>query len=926
MTGSPIEGRLVAVAVAVLFVATAPAVAGPGSATAAGEIGNAWTATATGELRQTDAGDLLVEIENESVNGTPAVTVAVDGTAVAEEVEPEGSATLTYRVPAGDLPDRDLDGVNVTVTDDEGERLLHRTGVDLRHVSLADDGGDFTDEGGLSLPVESRVGVPNGTSVELTVRPESGDAYTVSAEVRGASATISRSGVEPALESPGTVVVADADGGVTVAGETTVPLVEVGAAHAQASRDAEAVALTSPLLLDGVEYAVVVRTTGPDGRLVRTATAEGQSLGLTVDGLASADEVVVEVVVDGKAVVSQRASRSPEATGEVQADGTELAIEGFDAGSVKALWVETATGTELLENVSLTDAGVNLSDTGTRFAGDGGYLVVVFTDAEPVVVRVGDLERMGTLVTQNSENEPGPVSGSLLPDLAGFEPPFGLPLWAFVVALGAVLVLLGAVGYWLLKKFGMAPGGGSTAQVPTGTLAVEFVDDHLGEAYGKRTVVKAVQQDGDGSRRLTVEGGSASKQVPTGRWSLQSTDGEHYATVDVREGETVSETVRLPPVRRKLRFVDAETSDPVSDVDVSYDTDYGTGRSTRTAGGGTATLVFSPQAESVELEADHEGYETRRIRGLGGNSTVRLTPLTGSLAVGVSVDGTGVPGVEVTATPRQDWIAERDGQRTATTDDGGTARFDDLPVGDYRVDAGLAGEWFRDGRSEARVEGDSLTRAEVDVAFEFDLSPTQRRRLDELRQAARGLGESSRLDTAIQRYYGGAIEDVLDVVEGLPDEDARFATTSVPPGEVADALLDAAAAGVDAVETAMGTKHNVDLFSACSNLSPAGVEPSSPDAGTLFSLLAEERVAQRSRVREKLREVERRIDEERGEVATLSPASELHEEVAAVVRNHRDGDELRMAATAFVALALLGAVEELFAHRELRKRLEQTVF
>ncbi|MFC7058522.1 hypothetical protein ACFQQG_10460 [Halovenus salina] len=62
------------------------------------------------------------------------------------------------------------------------------------------------------------------------------------------------------------------------------------------------------------------------------------------------------------------------------------------------------------------------------------------------------------------------------------------------------------------------------------------------------------------------------------------------------------------------------------------------------------------------------------------------------------------------------------------------------------------------------------------------------------------------------------------------------------------------------------------------------------------------------------------------ELAEVSPTREMWEGLRDLLRDQGGLDELEVAASIFVALLMLDAVESVFEHRELRKRLEQTVY
>jgi hypothetical protein len=352
----------------------------------------------------------------------------------------------------------------------------------------------------------------------------------------------------------------------------------------------------------------------------------------------------------------------------------------------------------------------------------------------------------------------------------------------------------------------------------------------------------------------------------------------------------------------------------------------------QTGDGGQVRFDPPPEAETVALVVDHEKYQEatveRELPKDGLNETIELSQRPGQLRVQSRIDGVATGGMNIKIVPEEpalERLYSGEGTKEATTDESGEYVDDRLLVGRYRVSLAPPKqlEHLFETRDDRAVVDQPAETVTLEASFTWSLSAPQRDRIDRIRTELRDVTAKSGVDVAIPQYYASVVETVLDAVESFPERGHYFAEIDADPDTVADATLDAAAEATETISEAMSTKRNLDLFTACSDMSAANVRWTGDfHMKTLIERLNEDPMAARRAFAARADEVADRIDAERGSLSEIAPAREMLERVD-IDGSGRGADGI---VSVHVAILLLDAIEELFEHRELTERLSRTVF
>lgn len=494
-----------------------------------------------------------------------------------------------------------------------------------------------------------------------------------------------------------------------------------------------------------------------------------------------------------------------------------------------------------------------------------------------------------------------------------------------VAASGALLGVVASVGGYRL--LGSAGGSGSTVF----TVDVKVTDGE--RKLQGRTAVAYEEVGGDRSGNQTVRNGTGQVKLPDrGKWELtaasKTSSGVHRSdsvTVNKRSSD-VSFVITLPT---QVTVVDKTSGEPITDAVVQRED----GSTTTTGRDGTVTLDAPDDGASERVEIDHKKYRTAEQTVKFGNRsdrTVKLEPRTGRLQIVSQIDGVPTESIELHVAPEQgeQYLQERTEEIQATTGRDGVATLDGVMIGQYRVRVPTPNGYsdlFEGSKKRVTVGEGQTAKAEVNTRFTWTLSTDQRSRIDRIRRDVDALSNDSRRDTTIPQYYGSVVESMLDAVEALPSSGHQFVTTSMDPDTTADATLDAAERTVEAINDAMTTKRNVDLFAACTDMPNREITWSGEfEIVELLDRLDSEPAAQRNEVKERYESVADLIESRRGGVSEIGPAKEMHQRAWEMVRETNRGDEATV--TAYTALLMLDAIEELFEHDALHERLSRTVF
>lgn len=867
-----------------------------------------------------------------------------------ETVEPSPDATdgneTTYTVSVAELavPKNDMSNASVTVAPDNGTAVTE--GVDLRTLTFA--GGDATVSGDtIRVPVQRALGYTNGSTVDATLAGDGTPVADASFQYGAGSAgnlSVTLDAAQVRLPPSQGVTLSAANGNGTDLNLRAL----TDASTAVERVDDRTLRVSSLLLADGVDYDLVATEPATNATFAATATASDGAVTLSGEALAGASELAVSAYRNGSAVfedVPYERGGASVASANVTDNGTAVAIANSSV-SANETTVWLANSTRYVDaSVPVEDGTVNLTGSDYRLNENASYRLVV-TGEQVVRAEVAgnasandSLTYAASAVNESTGGDGDDSGGGIL----GLSP---------VVLVGggvAASIVFGGIAFVVYRsrsgpstpsgqQGGAAGSGGSSPTTHDATIRVE--DAATGstvsaEVRATREANNAAFQNSSprGEVSETLTNGRGTLTLARGKWNIEVASNGASEQMRVNVKGDSRQRVELGPKQATVTVRD-DGGDPLSDVAVTCTPDEGRERNDRTGRDGKATFDVPLAADEVEVSADHEKYDgdaaTASVAGGDATATLRLSPLTGGLDVTATVEGSPVAGLPVAVEPAGEGVAELGAsRRTAETDAEGVAGFEDLLVGEYEVEVSIpgGGNAFSVGTERARVRDGRVARETLDAGFEFGLSRNQRDRITSVRQEVDELVSISGRDVAIQRYYGSVVTDLLETVERLPREGHRFARADADPDAVADALLDVAESSAELVNEAMTTKRNSDLFGACVDMPDHRVEwTDGYDVETLFELLDSDRKNQRQTVLTQLRSVDDRINDERSDLASVSPARELWDRVKAFVNEQRDDDPVRGAAVAFAAGGLLDAVDELFDHDELRDRLERTVF
>ncbi|WP_408960448.1 hypothetical protein [Natrinema sp. 74] len=502
--------------------------------------------------------------------------------------------------------------------------------------------------------------------------------------------------------------------------------------------------------------------------------------------------------------------------------------------------------------------------------------------------------------------------------------PLEVALWPHGLAISGVL--LGAT---------LAPGTyyllGFSAGVDRNTgFTVDVTVTDGNQPLSGRTKIgyRRVDDTSADANKVTISDGVGRLRVPKqGTWNIAAKHGSHDSdVVKVSKRKTSATlTVSFPAT---VTVTDRTDGEPIDGAAITR-MDNG---STETADAtGTVTLEPEEPGSRVEIELTHEKYEDRTETiefTQNGDRTVKLAPRTGRVRLLSRVDGVQTPSMPLRLSPRETVVQDRYGTISMTSDRDALATCEGLLIGQYRADIDAPDgrdHLFDGGKSILTVREDRSTKVEVDARFTWSLSSTHQDQIDRLRRKVRSLSDHSGRDTTIPRYYGSVVLAILETVESLPAAGHHFAHSEAEPDAVADALLAAAESAIGAINDAMTTKRNVDLFAACADMPDPDVAwDGDCELETVLEWLESDAMTQRNELKSRYETVTSQVETERESVSEAAPAEEMLRRAWALGSDAGRGTEAIV--TIYAALLLLEAVEDVFEHDPLRDRLSRTVF
>lgn len=893
------------------------------------------------------------------------VTVRVEN-GKSETLSPDDTADnqSTYSVSVASLSARDTDLSNASVTVETANGTELTEYVDLRTLRFDGSADPTFSNGTLRVPLSRSLGYADGDSADVTLAGDGDAIADATVEYGNDTAVLAVSLDAGAVHLPpskGTTLSA------SHGNDTDVDLWGLTRAATSVERlDGQTLSVVSPLFADGVDYDVVMVETTTNATFASDVTASDGAVTVSDETLASANELAVSAYRNGSSVFEDVLYERETASAEnatVTENGTAVALsESSLTADGASVWLTNSTqyvrATAPVENgtvnLSATDYRLNPNASyrllvageetiraivaGNESASDSGNDSLTYAAAAGNEPANGSDADSGNETTNADEDDADGILSSVLDR----DPVVlvGAGVGGSVLLFGVVIVVIRFTGGNSTPDGSQDGGAGAGSSGQSGHEAKLRVRDDATDSTVSAEVTArpaannaAHQSSRSESKQTTLSNGRGSMTLEPGKWVVEAESHgvSEQKRIDVQRDTHLS--FDLGPKQVEVTVTDDARS-PLSDVPVSGTPDEGRQRTGRTDRNGEVDFDVPLAAETVDVSADPEKYDadtaTVRVADGGGATTLGLRPLTGGVELTATVDGTPIAGVPVELRPKEESLRNLgETGRTATTGDDGIASFDGLLVGEYEAEMDAPGgrDAYAVDVERVQVRDGRVARQTLDASFEFGLSRNQRDRVASVRQDVDGLVSATGRDVAIPRYYGSVVTALLDTIERLPHEGHRFATADADPDAVADALLDAAESSVRLVEDAMTTKRNTDLFGACVDMPDQRVEWRGEfDVATLFELLAADRKDQRQTVLTQLRAVDDRINDERSDLAGVSPARELWEGVKEFVNEKRGDDPVRGAAVAFAAGGLLDGVDELFDHEQLRERLERTVF
>lgn len=926
--------------------------AGPSTGSVA--LGSGGEEGATGQSRSARSPDnatmtvmarpngLVVTVED--VSGSHGnLSVNVSGSTKTERFGPAPNTTR-LRISWPKLDGLDLRNATVTATWGS-ERVGSRT-LDARYVKFT--GPVLFDGKVLAITVDAR-GVTDGAKVSIKgTATSTGESRTLTATYDDPSRQLrippSEYGQRPLATHPEEIRFEGPGGGPTTDGSVAGNL---SAAPTTFSPAASGLAIENPLLIRGEGYDVTVRV---DSGALWTNTVDVKTKGRLVvpsSSVVSGDELEVTVELGTERIFDATGDgvATPARNAMIENE-TSVNVAGLQPASVTAVWVN-ATGTGAVrrvsgEKVSVYGSSLVFDEGVVEFDTDGTYQFLVVTQG-------------GIVGAENDGQHPARKVGST----NGGPDGSATALPASPLVLGGVLLViaiaLGGGAFVVLRRGGSGSGasatGGASARSRNGAngpgsgtraagagasngseLRVQVVTgDGRTRFPGRlRYEVRPTGQPGVEGRSGTFEGGETTVDVPGDVCVIRVHRGDDELgakRINPRNTDVVK--FRAKPYEISLRVLDEEGT-PLRGARVVAETPDGTRRRDTADRRGQAMLRLPRSAGRTTLRVEADEYRTEEVtEELNGDVSgdVRLVPDRGSLEVSVRVDGTPVPDASVRVEPAGSRGRDRrtDRGRSERTNRQGTAVFADLEPGNYVVRATVEGSTFETARETVQVGGGSGADARLEVPFEFELDPDQRRRLRDVRRRLDGLTTASDRDVAVPHYFASVARALCDAVESIPENGGYVAAADVEPSRAASALVDAAEETAAVVDESMHAKRSVDLFSVCTSLPEAKVTWNGEyDLADFFETLSEPEAGRR-RVQDRLEEVNARLTEVEGELASTAPARELSDRIGNTF-DLSTADQERAAARAFAALGLLDALDELAEHEQLRERLDTTVF
>ncbi|MHC3438633.1 peptidase associated/transthyretin-like domain-containing protein [Natrialbaceae archaeon A-gly3] len=792
------------------------------------------------------------------------------------------------------------------------------------------------------IDAEATTGVTGGDSVNITIGDERVDGELVADE---GPIELEWDDLNDTVGSSETFTIdVTEDGESVTSGEQTV--------EPQIRTIGDDLVLWHPLIAAGEDYEIKLEDDDATYANETTADRTGD-LVLGVDNLEEetvsvslrATETETDLLEDTNVTV-----QSPfELNATVSDDGEEIDFEqGVDGLVVtEALLTSSATETLEIEDTEIEDGTLTFDDTTVAagqtltLATSAGIAEVTLSSEETESLPIFELVALALLPIAVSG-----VTGSVTGYVGGVPRREAIALTA-IIALGlgmtSVLAFMYVFGveivgldlHQLVGGAGVLVGAvvavasnivvNSRVDRTPGFTAEVTVTNGSSPLRGKTTIAYTNEDSSIKNSETIVDGKGEIDLSVDGTWKLQAKQGQE--TSDIVTVSNASPRVELVIASEtRLTVTDRESREPIPNATVRR-TD--TNEQQRTNRRGTVSFDPPEDGSPVDVEVSHEKFEsvTETVTfDTDGDRSISVQPKTGSIRVDTRIGGEPIS-TTVRVEPDETFLENWSTTDSLRTDRNGNATADGLLIGDYRVEVpNPDGELFEDVRTSVTVREGRATAAEIDARFCWSLSTAQREQIERIRRDVQSLAENPGRDTTIPQYYGSVVSAVLDTVEALPNSGHLFIDTEAHPDEVADALIAAASSTVDAITDAMTTKRNVDLFAACADMHETRTQwDGECDLEDVLDRIdSAGSTADRTELKQRYEAVSEQIERQRRDVSEIAPAQEMLQQTWEVANNAGRGPDA--IATAYVALLLLDAVEQLFDHDALQERLSRTVF
>jgi hypothetical protein len=327
-------------------------------------------------------------------------------------------------------------------------------------------------------------------------------------------------------------------------------------------------------------------------------------------------------------------------------------------------------------------------------------------------------------------------------------------------------------------------------------LSITVQDAVTSNLVAGEATVRAEQTDlevmtPDAEITTTTENGTADLSISSwGEWQLAVDYGDFHETTTISVRKPTEHVVEVGP-RSVHVEVESTAETSLAELAVSCETDHGPADQLD-ANPPWFTFGVPVDATEATITARAEGHspatETVAVDDSPANVTLTLEPAAANVTTTVTCNDQPFRNTPLVLT------TDEDVQRRATTDQDGTATFEEVPSGahDVDIDHPELSSFYDFGG--VTVDGTENFTTEIAATFSFDLSDEQVTQIDRLRTRTSSAGVAA---TTSSSAADAAARNLLDFAADLPDDGAAVATVRVHPDHLINAILDVTSTVVD---------------------------------------------------------------------------------------------------------------------------------